>query len=225
VPAWGWQLLGAVCGLGLGLLLGALRLRKQAQARSRNAQARTQAQRAGRPTVAATTAPGAFSPTLTEPAASRMSSAVTRPAALSTSPAPLDDIGGPEAIERLRDANLDLGARLRAATDLHARELLERSQEQQVDQQRHERQLEDLRQQHAAELSHLMTVMVEQVDAMQRDHVQQVRTLEAEVERMRRQRSSHDSPTEVSTMPVTMISGGDMQVPPGSIRRGSAKIS
>ena len=119
-----------------------------------------------------------------------------------------------KALEALREANLELAAKLRAATDLHARELLERSQEQQADHLRHEKQLEELRQAHAGELSHLMTAMVEQVDALQRDHAQQLQALEQELDRMRRAaQTSASASADALTRPVTMTMGGDMRSP------------
>jgi hypothetical protein len=114
----------------------------------------------------------------------------------------------------LREANLELAAKLRAATDLHARELLERSQQQQADHLRHEKQLEELRQAHAAELSHLMSAMVEQVDTLQREHAQQLQGLEQELDRLRiAAQAGAGGAADALTRPVTMTMGGDMRSP------------
>lgn len=178
VPAWYWQVLGAVGGLGLGLFIGAVNRRK----------------------------PSDPPPPQVQPRPARPASPAAAPAA-SNGEAKLDATSQ-RLLERLREANLDLTARLRAATDQHARDLLERSQQQQAEQQRHERQIEELRQTHANELSHLMTDMVEQVDAMQREHVAKLTALEDEIEQLKR-----ISQTIVD--PVTMHMGGDMHpVPP-----------
>jgi hypothetical protein len=185
VPAWYWQVLGAVFGLGLGLFLGAVRRRNGAKSRPPTPPAQARPVRSDGPAPAA---------------------------------APAGDATQQRLLERLREANLDLTAKLRAATDLHAREMLDRSQQQQGDLQRHERQLEDLRQAHAAELSHLMTLMVEQVDGMQRDHANQLRALETELERTRRMFPSEDTSMADATRPVTVMVAGDMNPSPGAHR-------
>ncbi|WP_022979150.1 hypothetical protein [Ideonella sp. B508-1] len=177
VPAWYWQVLGAVGGLGLGLFIGAVNRRKPSDPPS------TQVM----PRPARPAQPGA--------------------APVAGSGEPRLDATSQRLLERLREANLDLTARLRAATDQHARDLLERSQQQQAEQQRHERQIEELRQTHANELSHLMTDMVEQVDAMQREHVAKLTALQDEIEQLKR-----ISQTIVD--PVTMHMGGDMHPAP-----------
>lgn len=271
VPAWFWQVLGAVCGLGLGLWLGALRQGKAAGTvrvvppaevpqpaaptppapapvpqRTESRLDRTAARGpAGPASVPGALGPGGSAPPrpvvapppppppplerpaevaptqpmplsgLTSrsqgPASGRMSldPGSTQPGSLGAT-----DLTHSRNVDALRDANLELTAKLRAATDLHARELLERSQEQQADHLRHEKQLEDLRQAHAAELSHLMSAMVEQVDALQREHGQQIQALEQELERLRRsgQTGTGSSP-DALTRPVTMTMGGDMRPP------------
>lgn len=182
VPAWYWQVLGAVGGLGLGLFIGAVNRRKPSDPPPTQVQPR--------------------------PARPAQAAAAAAPAAAGANGAsggePRLDATSQRLLERLREANLDLTARLRAATDQHARELLERSQQQQAEQQRHERQIEELRQTHANELSHLMTDMVEQVDAMQREHVAKLTALQDEIEQLKR-----ISQTIVD--PVTLHMGGDMR--------------
>lgn len=190
VPAWYWQVLGAVGGLGLGLFIGAVNRRK----------------------------PSDPPPTQVQPRPARPAQAAAAPAAAGANGAtggePRLDATSQRLLERLREANLDLTARLRAATDQHARDLLERSQQQQAEQQRHERQIEELRQTHANELSHLMTDMVEQVDAMQREHVAKLTALQDEIEQLKR-----ISQTIVD--PVTLHMGGDMRpaAPPAAPAR------
>ena len=189
---WYWTVLAGFAFLAVGMLLGSMRgMRggRSKSARSTQGPATRQSTVAGAP---ATRAP-------------RQASTGAEPTAETQQ----------RLLERLRESNLDLTARLRAATDAHAREMLDRSQAQQTDQQRHERQLEELRQTHAAELSHLMQVMVEQVDGMQRDHANHVRALEAEIERLRHSTAGGDGdPSNALTRPITVISGGDMQPPP-----------
>jgi hypothetical protein len=177
VPAWYWQVLGAVGGLGLGLFIGAVNRRKPSDPPPTQVQPGGPAASCGRPGRG-----GREWRRRRAPAGRHL-------------PAPAGT---------LREANLDLTARLRAATDQHARELLERSQQQQAEQQRHERQIEELRQTHANELSHLMTDMVEQVDAMQREHVAKLTALQDEIEQLKR-----ISQTIVD--PVTLHMGGDMR--------------
>ena len=177
VPAWYWQVLGAVGGLGLGLFIGAVNRRK----------------------------PSDPPPTQVMPRPARPAQPAAAPG--TGNGEPRLDATSQRLLERLREANLDLTARLRAATDQHARDLLERSQQQQAEQQRHERQIEELRQTHANELSHLMTDMVEQVDAMQREHVAKLTALQDEIEQLKR-----ISQTIVD--PVTMHMGGDMRPAP-----------
>ncbi|HSI51973.1 MAG TPA: hypothetical protein VLA61_27220 [Ideonella sp.] len=208
VPAWYWQVLGAICGLGLGLVLGALHKRRNSKGNAANA---PRAQTVG----PSSTVPLPARPSR-PPGATGLPSAATaaQPAAAEAGPSQ-------RLLEKLRETNLDLNAKLRASTDQHARDILERSQAQQSDQMRHERQLEELRQAHSSELSHLMTAMVEQVDAMQREHAAQVHTLEGEIERLKRasQTSAEAAASEALTRPVTMTMGGDMRplpaAPPG----------
>jgi hypothetical protein len=182
VPAWYWQVLGAVFGLGLGIFIGAVR---RGQPRSKARPASAPQTPAGQQRAARSEGP----PTVIEPRGD----------------------GTPQRLlERLREQNLDLTAKLRAATDLHAREMLDRSHMHQGDEQRHARQLEELRQAHSSELSHLMTVMVEQVDGMQRDHANHLRVLEAEIERLKQVGHAGDSVGSEPTRPITVMTAGDM---------------
>ncbi|GAA0742563.1 hypothetical protein GCM10009107_06220 [Ideonella azotifigens] len=207
VPAWYWQVLGAICGLGLGLVLGALHKRRSSKGSAAGA---PRAQAAG----PSSTVPLPPRPSRPPGATGMAPAAAAQPAAGEAGPSQ-------RLLEKLRETNLDLNAKLRAATDQHARDILERSQTQQSDQMRHERQLEELRQAHSSELSHLMSAMVEQVDAMQREHAAQVHTLEGEIERLKRasQTSAEAAASEALTRPVTMTMGGDMRplpaAPPG----------
>lgn len=185
VPAWYWQVLGAVGGLGLGLLIGVMSFRKPKNPPP------TPAVRPSRPTPLGATGPA----TVIAPAAAGEARS---------------EAASQRLLERLRETNLDLTAKLRAATDSHARELLERSQQQQVEQQRHERQLEELRAAHANELSQLMSAMVEQVDGMQREHAEKLASLQEEIDQLKRL-----SQTVVD--PVTLHMGGDMRPPPGGL--------
>ncbi|NDY93367.1 hypothetical protein G3A44_19425, partial [Ideonella sp. TBM-1] len=84
VPAWVWQVLGAACGLGLGLWLGAIRRRRLRLARAVVAEVlpRSSAARIGPSTVMPAAAPA--SPAAGEAAGSRpmpLGPVATRPAA------------------------------------------------------------------------------------------------------------------------------------------------
>lgn len=167
LPGWAWQVaLFAGGGLALGVVLGAVLRRKPspppAPVRQRSA------------------------------SAERNSSV---PAA-ATVDIPLDDLPSPapaatgtpqqRLLERLREQNLQLAAQVKGAADQHARQMSERQQEQQAESLRRDRQVEELRQNHSAEFSHLLEVMFEQVDRIQVAHSQQTQTLSQELERMRK---------------------------------------
>lgn len=169
LPGWAWQVaLFAGGGLALGVVLGAV-LRRQPSP-----------------------PPAAARPRSSKPEAER--------AAPSASPTPvdisLDDAPSPSAtpsgtpqqrlLERLREQNLQLGAQVKTAADQHARQMSERQQEQQAENLRRDRQVEELRQNHTAEYSHLLEVMFEQVDRIQVAHSNQTQALSQELERMRR---------------------------------------
>lgn len=167
LPGWAWQVaLFAGGGLALGVVLGAVLRRKPspppAPVRQRSA------------------------------SAERNSSV---PAA-ATVDIPLDDLPSPapaatgtpqqRLLERLREQNLQLAAQVKSASDQHARQMSERQQEQQAESLRRDRQVEELRQNHSAEFSHLLEVMFEQVDRIQVAHSHQAQTLSQELERMRK---------------------------------------
>ncbi|NDY93002.1 hypothetical protein, partial [Ideonella livida] len=99
--------------------------------------------------------------------------------------APAEPAPAVPASPTLQDQNNELSIKLRAANEVHARELLEKSQQFQAERLKFERQLEDMRQAHSDELGRLMALMVQQVDALQQEHSQKVRVLEAELERLR----------------------------------------
>jgi hypothetical protein len=88
-------------------------------------------------------------------------------------------------LERLRAANLQLSAQLKSLAESNSRQAQEREQERQTERLRNERALEELRQAHAGELSHLMSTLVDQIDALNRGHGEQLRTLETEIDRLR----------------------------------------
>jgi hypothetical protein len=85
----------------------------------------------------------------------------------------------------LREQNLQLDAQVKKAADHHARQMSERQQEQQAESLRRDRQVEELRQNHSADFSHLLEVVFEQVDRMQVAHSNQAQALSTELERMR----------------------------------------
>ena len=169
LPGWAWQVaLFAGGGLALGVVLGTVLRRKP-----------------GPPPTAAR--PRSASP-----------SAVRSAPAPSPAPVdiPLDDTPSPSAtpsgtpqqrlLERLREQNLQLAAQVKTAADQHARQMSERQQEQQAESLRRDRQVEELRQNHTAEYSHLLEVMFEQVDRIQVAHGNQTQALSQELEHLRR---------------------------------------
>ena len=88
-------------------------------------------------------------------------------------------------LERLRAANLQLSAQMKSLAEANSRQSQEREQERQSERLRHERALEELRQAHSGELSHLMNTLIEQVDALNKAHADQVKLLETELEKAR----------------------------------------
>ncbi|HEX5687689.1 MAG TPA: hypothetical protein VFY73_27050 [Ideonella sp.] len=117
-------------------------------------------------------------------------------------------------LERLRAANLQLSSQLKSLAESNSRQAQEREQERQSERLRQERELEELRQAHANELSHLMNTLVEQVDGLNKAHAEQLKALEAEIERARqegRRSTTHSAPGALagggSTRPGA-ISGG-----------------
>jgi len=175
VPTWVWQVVAAIVGgLGLGLGLGAVWQR----GKKRSAKERT----------------GGHSALSTQPADGSAAKPPRPPAAV-PAPAPADSTPQQRLLERLRENNLQLSAQLRSAADEHARAMLDRTQEQQAERFRQERQIEELRQAHSAELSHLMGVLVERVDTLQKEHANHVKALEAELERLRGERRESPAAT------------------------------
>lgn len=90
-------------------------------------------------------------------------------------------------LERLRAANLQLSAQMKSLAEANSRQAQEREQERQAERLRHERELEELRQAHSGELSHLMNTLVEQVDGLNKQHHEQVKQIETELERARQE--------------------------------------
>jgi hypothetical protein len=90
-------------------------------------------------------------------------------------------------LERLRAANLQLSSQVKSLAEVNSRQQQEREQERQGDRLRQERELEELRQQHVNELSHLMDTLVQQVDGLNKAHAEQLKALEAEIERYRQE--------------------------------------
>lgn len=111
-------------------------------------------------------------------------------------------------LERLRAANLQLSAQLKSVAETNSRQAQEREQERQGERLRHERELEELREKHTSELSHLMSTLVEQVDGLNKQHTDALKQLETELERARQDGRRHttSSPGALggSTRPVPM---------------------
>jgi hypothetical protein len=99
--------------------------------------------------------------------------------------APADSTPQQRLLERLRAANLQLSAQMKSLAEANSRQSQEREQERQAERLRQERALEELRQAHSGELSHLMNTLVEQVDALNKAHAEQVKQLETELEKAR----------------------------------------
>lgn len=154
---WIWPLVAVVIGLALGMVLGAVKLRRRQGAKGGNGRDTDLGPVSALPAGAAATA----------------------------------DTGGggtpqQRLLERLRAANLQLSAQLKSVAEANSRQMQEREQERQADRLRHERELEEVRQAHAGELSHLMNTLVEQVDALNKRHAEQLKAMEADNERLRR---------------------------------------
>jgi hypothetical protein len=125
-------------------------------------------------------------------------------------------------LERLRAANLQLSAQLKSVAEANSRQAQEREQERQGDRLRHERELEELREKHAGELSHLMSTLVEQVDGLNKQHAEQLKQIETELERARQDGRRHttSSPGSLggSTRPASI---GSPPVKPASAGTGA----
>jgi hypothetical protein len=226
--------------LAAGVGLGAVRFREKRE-QALNAQpdqvfipasvpdslAAARAQRALGDTVALSPPPAPLATTAGKPPAAPTASQASGPASRHIPPAPPAPPApaAPPAhlyanlqqqLDELREANADLAARLRADSDFHARDRVERSTEQLAEQQRHEREIEALRQSHTAELSHLMATMLEQVDTLQREQAARVTVLQAEIDRLKRMSSmANESSTSGAATQILneVTSGGDMQTP------------
>ncbi|MFO1339920.1 MAG: hypothetical protein U1F53_17115 [Burkholderiaceae bacterium] len=177
---WVWPLVAVVIGLALGMVLGAVKLR-----RGRGASAGTN----GRDTDLG-------------PASALPAGAAAGADAAAGGGTPQQRL-----LERLRAANLQLSAQLKSVAEANSRQMQEREQERQADRLRHEREMEELRQAHAGELSHLMNTLVEQVDSLNKRHAEQLKAAEAELERLRRAGGSAASPA-ASTHASTHASAG-----------------
>lgn len=170
-PLWFWQVLVAVIGLSLGLVVGAWRRRR---ARLRDAQRRK-----------------SRSPRSRQAASSEASVGVSTllgqvGASASASQFPEGD-GTPQGrlLEHLRRNNLELAAKLKASAAQHARLVKDKDDEVATLKDDYDQRVEALRQTHSQELKHLMTLLVEQVDGIHKAHANHVKALEAEIERAR----------------------------------------
>lgn len=191
IPAWYWQVLGAICGLGLGVLIGALRRKnKSPQAKRRDVQP-SRSLPLPRDSQFAAGTPSQFH----APSGFRTESAQQR------------------LMERLRETNLELAARVKTLTEQREPapgqgEFNVQLQDQKA---QFERQVEELRQTHSSELAHLMSVLVEQVDGIHKTHANHVRALEAEIERARS--LGDGGPRAPSTMASTEFANTTVQSP------------
>lgn len=157
MAGWIWPLVAVVIGLGLGVMIGALR------------------QRSGRPEHAHARDSGGqdHGPISVLPGQSGEGGREGTPQQ--------------RLLERLRATNLQLSSQLKSLAESNSRQAQEREAERQSDKLRQERELEELRQAHAGELSHLMNTLVEQVDGMNKAHADQVKALESEIDRARQE--------------------------------------
>jgi len=111
-------------------------------------------------------------------------------------PAARDATPQQRLLERLRAANLQLSAQLKSLAESNSRQSQEREQERQSERLRHERELEEVKQAHSNELSHLMDTLVEQVDGLNKQHAEALKAVELELERARQEgrRTTTSSP-------------------------------
>jgi hypothetical protein len=121
-------------------------------------------------------------------------------------------------LERLRAANLQLSAQMKSLAESNSRQSQEREQERQSDRLRHERELEELKQAHSNELSHLMDTLVEQVDGLNKQHAEAMKAVELELERARQEgrRTSTSSPGSLGSSSRSPAAGGNP--PAGTVR-------
>jgi len=167
IPGWIWQVVGAAGGLALGLLAGALWLRGGKKKRRSPAGRASRSDRQGHSVQAAQEAGG-------RPSEMHLSQFPMRP-----------DSPQQRLLERLRETNLDLSAQLRASAAQHSRLVKEKDEELAALKDDYDQRVEELRQTHSSELKHLMTLLVEQVDGIHKTHGNQVKALEAEIDRLR----------------------------------------
>jgi len=158
LPTWIWQIALAALGLGLGLVLGAIGLKNTS---SKNE------------------------------SLSRLPPAPPVPAA----PPPVDSTQQ-RLLVKLREQNLELAAQLKAARE-ETRRATEAAQhhdsadqvqlQRELDEAReaHARELDEAQEEHAQELAHLMSETVMQIDELNAKHANQMKVLEAEIDRMR----------------------------------------
>jgi len=132
--------------------------------------------------------------------------------------APGPEAGGRETspqqrlLERLRARELQLSSQLKSLAESNSRQSQEREQERQGDRLRHEREIEEIKHAHSNELSHLMDTLVEQVDGLNKQHAEQLKNLELELERSRQEgrRSTTSSPGTLGggAKPAPVAGGG-----------------
>lgn len=120
-------------------------------------------------------------------------------------------------LERLRAANLQLSSQMKSLAEANSRQAQEREQERQAERLRHERELEELRQAHSGELSHLMNTLVEQVDGLNKQHNEQIKQIETELERARQ-----DSRRQTTSSPGS-LGGGSTRPAPMAVTPPPAK--
>ncbi|WP_157725550.1 hypothetical protein [Vitreoscilla filiformis] len=207
IPALYWQILGALCGLALGIGLGAIRQRRQRDADAAKARPPERVHATGVASVGRSQDAGGRvrgKPLAPEPAgirrngAERTVSPVTVPAALSpqVNPAPASadtqaaQAAAQEALMVLQAQNAELQAQLKALQATQAQDAQERLSLLQTERRRHESALEALRQEHSTELGRLMSTMVEQVDTLHQSYGARIKSLEQDVERLRSAASS-----------------------------------
>lgn len=187
-PNWVWQVAAAIGGgLGLGVGLGALMQR----GRKRRPRANPAAMGAAPlPPTRPATSPGDAE----ELAEADLPKAARGP-----------DTPQQRLLERQREQSAQLASQLRTTGEAHVRELGAKTQELQAERLRAQRELEALRQSHAEELAHLMSVLVEQVDKIHLAHARHVRLLEAEVAAARAGRPTQIPPGPVETGPTSAM--------------------
>lgn len=201
MAGWIWPLVAVVVGLALGIMLGAVRQRGSGASAPSRETGPDSALPAGAPGEANGNGNG------------RESTPQQR------------------LLERLRAANLQLSSQLKSLAEANSRQQQEREQERQSERLRQERELEELRQQHANELSHLMETLVQQVDGLNKAHAEQVKALESEIERHRQEgrRAGSSGPGALSSAGSArqgaMAGGGSSAPAPAPPTRSGATPS